>query len=91
MTAGDLEKVCAEVLYVSGVSGVTQGSFSAQGTAGSGSITVTGVEEDYLFIKNRSLLDGDFVTDEDGAAFLRVAVIGTTTAKRLLGTRRQTA
>lgn len=74
-----------EAAFVSGVSGVAQASFTAQGTAGSGSVTVTGVEADYLSIKNRSLLDGDFFDEDDASSFRRVAVLGVTTATRLFG------
>ena len=85
LSQADLAKVKSEAAFVSDVSGVAQASFTAQGTAGSGSVTVTGVEADYLSIKNRSLLDGDFFDEDDASSFLRVAVLGVTTATRLFG------
>ena len=85
LSQADLAKVKSEAAFVSGVSGVAQASFTAQGTAGSGSVTVTGVEADYLSIKNRSLLDGDFFDEDDASSFRRVAVLGVTTATRLFG------
>ncbi|QQO08710.1 ABC transporter permease [Breznakiella homolactica] len=86
LTMADLEKVHAEAAYVSAVSGLAQGSFTAQGPSGSGTITVTGVENDYLFIKNRSLQSGSLFDEDDLLLTRRVAIIGTTTAQKLLGT-----
>lgn len=85
LSMSDLQKIKSEAAYVSGVSGVAQGSFTAQGTKGNGSVTVTGVESEYLFIKNREILSGEFFDDDDAASFRRVAVLGTTTAKNLFG------
>jgi putative ABC transport system permease protein len=85
LTRTDLEKLKEESSYTAAISGVTQRSMTAVGNAGTASITVMGVEPDYLIIKNRSVGEGAMFGDEDSVSRNRVAVIGTTSAKSLFG------
>jgi putative ABC transport system permease protein len=86
LTMTDLQKLRAEAAYTAAVSGLAQANFTVQGSAGNSMVTVIGIESDYLFIRDRSVQYGSLFDEDDSAAFRRVAVIGTTTAKKLLGT-----
>lgn len=82
----DLQKVKTEVAYAAAVSGIAQTSFIIQGTAGNGTVTVTGVEPGYFVIRNRDIQYGDLFDESDTTERRRVAIIGVTTAQNLLGT-----
>jgi putative ABC transport system permease protein len=86
LTMTDLQKLRAEAAYITAVSGLAQANFTVQGPAGNGTVTVTGVESDYLVIRNRSVQYGSLFDEDDSAAFRRVAIVGTSTARKLLGT-----
>jgi putative ABC transport system permease protein len=85
ITNNDLAKVHSEVSYAAAVTGVSQGSFTVVGTGEADSITVMGVEPDYLKIRSREAEHGVMFDDADGEERNRVAVIGTTTAVNLYG------
>jgi putative ABC transport system permease protein len=82
----DLRKVKIEAAYAAAVSGIAPASFTIQGTAGNGTVIVAGVETGYFFIRNRGIQYGDLLDEHDAAERRRVAVIGATTARNILGT-----
>jgi putative ABC transport system permease protein len=85
LTKTDAELVKAEASYALAVSGIAQRSFTVSGTEGSASITVMGVESGYLVTRNWKLEEGICFDEEDQAARNRVAVMGVTSVKTLLG------
>jgi putative ABC transport system permease protein len=85
LTRTDLEKLKEESSYTAAISGTAQRSMTVVGNAGTASISIMGVEPDYLIIKNRNVAEGAMFGDEDSVNRNRVAVIGNTTAETLFG------
>jgi putative ABC transport system permease protein len=85
VTAADRDKIVLENSYAAAVSALVQRSFTCAGTEGSASITVLGVEESYLRIRNWEISRGAMFGEEENAERQRVAVLGSETAKSLFG------
>jgi putative ABC transport system permease protein len=85
LTKTDAEKLKAEASYTQAFSGISQRSFTVSGGRGSWSVTVMGVEPDYLTIRNWNLREGICFDAEDLRGRNRVAVLGLTTATNLCG------
>jgi putative ABC transport system permease protein len=83
ITRADAEKLKAEASYAMAISGISQRSFPVAGGDSSRTITVMGVEPDYLVIRGWDLAQGSFFEDSDVAARSRVAVLGATSAAQL--------
>ncbi|MDR2393659.1 MAG: ABC transporter permease [Treponema sp.] len=83
LTQEDAQKLKAEASYIKAFSAVTQRTFTVSGLRGSWSVTVMGVEPDYLTIRNWNLLEGICFDTADLTARNRVAVLGLTTATNL--------
>ena len=81
----DAAKLKGEASYTQAFSGISQRSFTVSGGRGSWSVTVMGVEPDYLTIRNWNLREGICFDAEDLRARNRVAVLGLTTATNLCG------
>lgn len=82
----DSEKIRKESSYLQAVSGTTRKDVTVIGGSGDWSTTVSGVEPDYLVIKDWAVSLGDFFTEKDSAARKKVAVLGSTVAEDLFGT-----
>jgi putative ABC transport system permease protein len=85
LTQTDAAKLKGETSYTQAFSGISQRSFTVSGGRGSWSVTVMGVEPDYLTIRNWNLREGICFDAEDLRARNRVAVLGLTTATNLCG------
>ncbi|HUX38449.1 MAG TPA: ABC transporter permease, partial [Rectinemataceae bacterium] len=85
LSLSDLAKLRSEASYLSAVSGVSRVSTEVTEGSATWSTTVYGVDPDYLVIKQREVAVGDFFDEEAGAARRKVAVIGSTVAKKLFG------
>jgi putative ABC transport system permease protein len=85
LTRADAVKLKNEAGYALAVSGITQRSFTVSSGNGSASVTVMGVEPDYLIIRNWHIEQGTFFDDTDGGQRNRVAALGATTAATLFG------
>ncbi|MDR3170365.1 MAG: ABC transporter permease [Treponema sp.] len=85
LTKEDALKLKAEASFAQAISGITQRSFTVSGEAGSGSVTVMGVEPDYPIIRNWETAEGIFFDEADLRQRNRVAVLGATTAAQLFG------
>ena len=85
LTISDVAKLRAESSYLSAISGIVRRGAEVVGGAGSWSTTVLGVEPDYLAIKQWQVKTGDFFTEKDSSVRAKVAVIGSTVAKKLFG------
>jgi putative ABC transport system permease protein len=85
LTVADVTKLKNEASYLSAISGEVRTSQKVVGED-SWSTTVYGVEPDYLTIKQWSVADGAFFTDQDLTERSKVAVLGQTVATKLFGT-----
>jgi putative ABC transport system permease protein len=85
VTAADRDKIAAENSYAAAVSALVQRSFTCVGTEGSASITILGVEDSYLRIRNWEISRGAMFGEEENAERQRVAVLGSETAESLFG------
>jgi putative ABC transport system permease protein len=85
VTVADRDKIASENSYASAVSALVQRSFTCVGTEGSASITVMGVEDSYLRIRNWEIGWGAMFGEEENAERQRVAVLGAETAESLFG------
>jgi putative ABC transport system permease protein len=85
VTAADRDKIAAENSYAAAVSALVQRSFTCVGAEGSASITVLGVEDSYLQIRNWEISRGAMFGEEENAGRQRVAVLGSETAESLFG------
>jgi putative ABC transport system permease protein len=85
VTAADRDKVAAENSYAAAVSALVTRNFTCTGPEGSASVTVMGVEDSYLRIRNWNIGRGAMFGAEENAGRLRVAVLGAETAQSLYG------
>jgi putative ABC transport system permease protein len=85
VTVADRDKIVAENSYAAAVSALVQRSFTCIGTEGSASVTVMGVENSYLRIRDWKIGRGDMFGEEENAERQRVAVLGSETAISLFG------
>ena len=85
LSLSDLAKIRSEASYLSAVSGVSRLSDDVTSGSATWSTTIYGVDPDYLAIKQREVAEGSFFGTDDGAARRKVAVIGSTIAKKLFG------
>jgi len=85
LTKADVAKLKTESSYLSAISGEVRDSFKVVGGSGSWSTSVSGVEPDYLTIKQWSTKSGEFFTDRDLEVRSKVAVLGLTVARKLFG------
>jgi putative ABC transport system permease protein len=85
VTTADRDKIVAENSYAAEVSALVQRSFTCIGTEGSASVTVMGVEDSYLRIRNWKIDQGAMFGEEENTERQRVAVLGSETAVSLFG------
>jgi putative ABC transport system permease protein len=85
VTAADRDKIVAENSYAAAVSALAQQGFTCTGPEGSASITVLGVEDSYIRIRNWRIDRGAMFGPEENAERQRVAVLGSETAESLFG------
>ncbi|MDR2747860.1 MAG: ABC transporter permease [Treponema sp.] len=85
VTVSDRDKIAGENSYAAAVSALAQRSFTCAGTEGSASITVLGVEDSYIQIRNWEIGRGAMFGEEENAERRRVAVLGSETAESLFG------
>ncbi|MDR1025343.1 MAG: ABC transporter permease [Treponema sp.] len=89
ITTADRDKIVAENSFAAAVSALVQRSFTCVGTEGSASITVMGVEDSYLLIRNWKIDQGTMFGEEENIERQRVAVLGSETAVSLFGSAGQ--
>jgi putative ABC transport system permease protein len=85
VTVADRDKIVAENSYASEVSAMVQRSFTCSGPEGSASVTVLGVEDSYIRIRNWDMDRGAMFGEEENTGRQRVAVLGAETARSLFG------
>jgi putative ABC transport system permease protein len=89
VTVADRDKIVAENSYAAAVSALVQRNFTCIGSAGSASVSVMGVEESYLRIRDWEIDLGAMFGEEENADRQRVAVLGSETAISLFGSTGQ--
>ena len=80
----DIEKLRNESSFAEAITGMVQSSSTVVGSEGDASVQIVGVEPDYEAM-NIGVDEGNFFSSEDLFFRNRVAVLGRTTAKNLLG------
>jgi putative ABC transport system permease protein len=85
ITKADVTKLRIESSYLSAITGEVRDTFKVVGGSGYWSTSVLGVEPDYLKIKQWGMKSGDSFTEKDLEARSKVAMIGSTVAKKLFG------
>ncbi|MDR0731808.1 MAG: ABC transporter permease [Treponema sp.] len=85
VTVADRDKIVAENSYAAAVSALVQRNFTCIGTDGSASVSVMGVEESYLTIRDWKIDRGAMFGEEENTERQRVAVLGSETAISLFG------
>jgi putative ABC transport system permease protein len=84
-TRNDIQKLKEESSFASAISGVVQTNANVSGSEGNASVSVQGVEPDFIIARNWRVNAGFFFEEEDLLNRSRVAVLGRTTAKNLFG------
>jgi len=84
-TKRDVEKLRNESTFAAATSGVVQSTSNVVGAEGNASVSIQGVEPEFIQARNWKISDGFFFDEEDMALRSRVAVLGRTTAKNLFG------
>jgi len=91
LTLDDVTRLRSESSYLTAITGETRSNLKVAGGSGgadtqaSWSTEVSGVEPDYLTIKQWTVKEGAMFTDTDLAERSKVAVLGTTVATKLFG------
>ncbi|HCC37203.1 MAG TPA: multidrug ABC transporter substrate-binding protein [Treponema sp.] len=84
-TKNDVNKVREESSFAAAVSGVVQSSANVFGSEGNTSVTVQGVEPEYIIARNWNVDAGIFFDMDDCVMRNTLAVLGRTTAESLFG------
>ena len=85
LTLQDVAKIRKEAINVSSVSGTIRVSARVVGGTSNWATTIYGVELPYLDIRQWEIGSGNFFSERESGARLKVAVLGTTVAKSLFG------
>ncbi|MDR2374992.1 MAG: ABC transporter permease [Treponema sp.] len=85
VTVEDRDKIVAENSYAAEVSALVQRNFTCIGTEGSASVSVMGVEDSYIRIRDWKIDQGAMFGEEENTERQRVAVLGADTAISLFG------
>jgi putative ABC transport system permease protein len=84
ISESDIEKIMAESSYISAISGSVQSNDTeVVGGSGNWPTTVKGVQTGYTTIKQWTMAQGEFFTVSDETSRNKVAVVGSTVAKKL--------
>ncbi|MCL2801941.1 MAG: ABC transporter permease [Treponema sp.] len=84
-TKRDIQKLRDESSFAAAISGVIQSNANVFGREGNASVSINGVEPDFLIARNWKIEQGYFFDEEDLILRSRAAVLGRTTAKNLFG------
>jgi len=84
-TKRDIQKLREESSFAAAISGVVMSNANVTGSEGNASVSIQGVEPDFVTARNWKVDAGFFFDDEDMVLRSRTAVLGRTTAKNLFG------
>lgn len=86
LTQGDADAITSSVSNVQAVSGEVSGSYQVAAGGSNSRVTVDGVNETYPAIRNVTIDQGAFITDQQSASLSKVAVLGPTVVTDIFGT-----
>ncbi len=83
---GDADAIASQVSNVSAVTSEVSGRYQVTAKGTNTNTTVDGVSSNYPSVRNLSMAEGNFISDQDIASVNKVAVIGPVAASDLLAT-----
>lgn len=84
LTVADAEAISSQVTNVSQVAEESSGRYQIAGVGTNTNTTVDGVTASYASIRNVSIADGTFITDEENSEDAKVAVLGPTVVSDII-------
>ena len=86
LTASDASAIASQVANVSAVTSEVSGRYQITAKGTNTNTTVDGVSSNYPAVRNISIAEGNFISDQDIASISKVAVIGPVAASDLFAT-----
>lgn len=86
LTQDDADAIASQVANVQTVASEVSGRYQVTAKGTNTNTTVDGVTSSYAQIKNLTIDQGSFITDQQNASLSKVAVLGPTTMQDLFGT-----
>ena len=86
LTMDDSAAIASQVTNVSSIANEISGRYQVTGAGTNTNTTVDGVSANYATIRNVSVSDGTFITDEESTSLAKVAVLGPTAVNDLIAT-----
>jgi len=86
LTTADSDAILSQVANIGGVAKEVSGRYQVVGAGTNTNTTVDGVSASYATIRNISVADGSFITDEQSLSLAKVAVLGPTAVSDLIAT-----
>jgi putative ABC transport system permease protein len=86
LTGDDAAAIASQVQSVQTVAQEVSGRYQVTGTGTNTNTTVDGVSESYPAVRNVTIADGSFVTDQQSLSLAKVAVLGPTAVSDLVAT-----
>jgi len=83
---GDADAIASQVANVAAVTSEVSGRYQVTAKGTNTNTTVDGVSSDYASVRNVSIAEGNFISDQDIASVNKVAVIGPVAANDLMAT-----
>ncbi len=89
LTQTDADAILSQVSNISSVASEVSGRYQVVGTGNNTNTTVDGVTSAYAQIRNISIDQGSFISDQDNISLNKVAVLGPTVVTDLFGVETQ--
>ena len=86
LTQGDADAIASQVANVAAVTSEVSGRYQVTAKGTNTNTTVDGVSSNYPAVRNLSIAEGNFISDQDIASVNKVAVIGPSATNDLLAT-----
>lgn len=86
LTQGDADAIASGVTNVSAVTSEVSGRYQVTGKGTNTNTTVDGVSSNYPSVRNVSIAEGSFISDQDIASINKVAVVGPTVVDDIIAT-----
>jgi putative ABC transport system permease protein len=91
LTTDDMDAILSQVADVSAVAGEVSGRYQITAKGTNTNTTVNGITASYPSVRNLSVAEGSFISDQQNSSAAKVAVIGPTTMADLFGEDAQPA
>jgi putative ABC transport system permease protein len=86
LTQADSDAISSQVANIAGVADEIDGRYQVTGNGTNTNTTIDGVSSSYAAIRNVSIADGTFITDQENLSVAKVAVLGPTAVNDLIAT-----